>query len=135
MPKLFTTLEPPKYLNSNSSNLCFDFSMILRQTIWGALEKNIWLGFRKGCVNPEGLKRSSKKIIIKDLDNLKLNILQVPLSRTSYMFMEKRATICWVSTTTVKKKSNAQLIFSSYRAKYLILCWYGHNIWKVSRIQ
>ena len=27
--------------------------MILRQTIWGALEKNIRLGFRKGCVNPE----------------------------------------------------------------------------------
>ena len=27
--------------------------MILGQTIWGALEKNIRLGFRKGCVIPE----------------------------------------------------------------------------------
>ena len=25
--------------------------MLLQQTIWGALEKNISLGFRKGCVN------------------------------------------------------------------------------------
>ena len=27
--------------------------MILRQTIWEALEKNVRLGFRKGCVIPE----------------------------------------------------------------------------------
>ena len=26
--------------------------MILWQTIWGVLEKNIRLGFSKGCVNP-----------------------------------------------------------------------------------
>ena len=46
---LFATSEPPKY--SNSPNLWFDFFMLLQQTIWGALEKNISLGFRKGCVN------------------------------------------------------------------------------------
>ena len=33
-----------------------------------------------------------------------------------------------------KPRVLSQLNFSSYRAKYLMLCWYGHNIWKVSRI-
>ena len=44
-------MEPPKYLKS--PNLCFDFLMILQQTIWGALEKNIRLRFWKCCVNRE----------------------------------------------------------------------------------
>ena len=30
--------------------------------------------------------------------------------------------------------TSSLLLFSSYRANYLMLCWYGHNIWKVSRI-
>ena len=35
--------------------------MILRQTIWGALEKNIRLGFRKGCVIPERFALAKQK--------------------------------------------------------------------------
>ena len=27
--------------------------MILQQKVWGALEKNIRLGFRKGCMTPD----------------------------------------------------------------------------------
>ena len=37
----------------SSKSLCWFFLMIPRQTIWGALEKNIRLGFRKVCVIPE----------------------------------------------------------------------------------
>ena len=36
-----------------SKSLFWFFLMILRQTFWGALEKNIWSGFIKGCVIPE----------------------------------------------------------------------------------
>ena len=48
---------------------CYDLFMILRYTIWGALEKNITFGFRKSCVIPERFalllikqKKSQQKI-------------------------------------------------------------------------
>ena len=49
---MFTTSEPPKYSNSNSPNLCFDFFYWICNK---QFEVNIRLRFRKGCVIPEQL--------------------------------------------------------------------------------
>ena len=82
-----------------SKSLVWFFLMILQHTIWGVLEKNIRLGFRKVCVITEQftlLLIKQKKNHKKDLENVNTNILEVPM--------------LWTSQTTTKRKKGFWLM-------------------------
>ena len=66
--------------------------MILWQTIWGTLEKNIRLGFRKGCVIPEwfALLLIKQKNYNKIFGEFEFEFLEVRMARTSYMAQEDK---------------------------------------------
>ena len=82
------------------------------------LEKNIRLGFRKGCMIPEqlALLLIKQKNHNKDLENSNLNILEVQMSQTSYSKYE---------TETANRGQRQPL-----ENKYRISEWAGFQVWK-----
>ena len=85
---LFATSKPPKYSNSNYPNLLLWFFCLIKS-------RANWSGIIQPFLNPNLIffsnvpqivcHRIIKKNQNKDLENSNLNILEVPMSRTSYL--------------------------------------------------
>ena len=96
---LFATSEPPKYSNSNSPNLLLWFFCLIKSRMNRS-------GITQPFLNPDLIFFSNLPQIVccriikknqnKDLENSNLNILEFPMSRTSYISFTFHFVGLWV---------------------------------------